>query len=65
MADTVGVTDARKQAVVAMWGRMSVLKAVREKRIYAVAADYFVVPGPRMVEAARAFARMLHPEAGF
>jgi ABC-type Fe3+-hydroxamate transport system substrate-binding protein len=40
------------------------LKAVREHRVYAVASDIYVVPGPRIVDAAREFARMLHPEAG-
>jgi ABC-type Fe3+-hydroxamate transport system substrate-binding protein len=35
---------------------------VRQKRVYAVASDIFVVPGPRIAEAAEAFERMLHPE---
>jgi len=39
--------------------------AVEERRVYAVASDIFVVPGPRIVEAAREFARMLGPEAGW
>jgi hypothetical protein len=30
--------------------------------VYAVASDIFVVPGPRIAEAAEAFERMLHPE---
>ena len=59
MAETTGVTEARKQAVVDLWRRRSALKA----RVYAVASDIFVVPGPRVAEAAEAFARMLHPEA--
>ncbi|MBI4875909.1 MAG: ABC transporter substrate-binding protein, partial [Acidobacteria bacterium] len=63
MADTAGVTDARKEAVVRLWGRYPVLSAVRARRVFAVADDIFVVPGPRVVEAARAFARFLHPEA--
>lgn len=64
MADTAGVTEKQKQAVVALWNRYPILAAVRNKRVYAVASDIFVVPGPRIVEAAREFARMLHPEAG-
>jgi iron complex transport system substrate-binding protein len=59
MAETTGVTEAQKEAVVALWRRRSTLKA----RVYAVASDIFVVPGPRVVEAVEAFARMLHPEA--
>jgi iron complex transport system substrate-binding protein len=59
MAETVGVTEAHKQEVVALWRQRAPLKA----RVYAVASDIFVVPGPRVAEAAEAFARMLHPEA--
>ncbi|MBM3757661.1 MAG: hypothetical protein FJW38_27225 [Acidobacteria bacterium] len=56
MADTVGVTEDRKRAVVALWKKYPVVKA----RVFAVAEDYLVVPGPRVVDAAKAFARMLH-----
>ena len=59
MAETTGVTEAQKEAVVALWRRRSTVKA----RVYAVASDIFVVPGPRVADAAEAFARMLHPEA--
>jgi iron complex transport system substrate-binding protein len=65
MATTTGVTDAQKRAVVALWNKYPMVSAVRQKRVFAVASDIFVVPGPRVVEAAREFARMLHPEAGF
>jgi iron complex transport system substrate-binding protein len=65
MSQTVGVTEEQKREVVALWSRYPELAAVREHRVFAVAADIFVVPGPRVVDAARAFARMLHPEAGF
>jgi iron complex transport system substrate-binding protein len=65
MSETVGVTEAQKRAVVALWNRYPTLAAVREHRVYAVASDIFVVPGPRVVDAARALARMFHPEAGF
>ena len=64
MANTVGVTEEHKRSVVALWNRYPSLSAVRNHRVYAVAADIYVVPGPRMVQAAAAFARMLHPEAG-
>jgi iron complex transport system substrate-binding protein len=65
MSQTAGVTAAQKRAVVALWNRYPNLAAVRERRVFAVASDIFVVPGPRVVEAAREFARMLHPEAGW
>jgi iron complex transport system substrate-binding protein len=62
MSDTVGVTEEKKRSVVALWGKQPALKAVQTRRVYAVASDIFVVPGPRMVDAAKEFARMLHPE---
>ncbi len=65
MADTTGVTDEQKSAVVRLWQSQRTLAAVRRGHVYAVASDIFVVPGPRMVDAARAFAKFLHPEAGF
>ncbi len=63
MAETTAVSDQHKKDVVALYQRYGNLKAVREKRVYAVASDIFVVPGPRVVEALEALARMIHPEA--
>ena len=63
MGDTVGVTDAQKRAVQALWTRMSSVAAVRNRRVHAVASDIFVVPGPRVVAAATEFLALLHPEA--
>jgi len=60
MAETTGVTEQHKQSVVALWAQNKQLKAVRQKRVFAVAADIFVVPGPRLVEAAQAFQDMMH-----
>lgn len=65
MSETQLVTEEQKKAVVSLWNRQPSLKAVRNRQVYAVASDIFVVPGPRAVEAARAFARMLHPGQGF
>jgi iron complex transport system substrate-binding protein len=62
MSQTVGVTAEQKRKVVELWGTQPTLKAVTQKRVYAIAADIFVVPGPRVGEAAEAFERMLHPE---
>ena len=63
MADTVGVTEAHKREVTSLWERLTSVAAVRQHRVYAVASDVYVVPGPRVVEAAKAFFAMLHPEA--
>jgi iron complex transport system substrate-binding protein len=65
MAQTSGVTEEQKRAVVALWNRYPMLAAVKQRRVFAVASDIFVVPGPRVVEAARAFAQMAHPEVKF
>lgn len=64
MADTDRVTEEQKKKVVELWNKFSILPAVRSRRVYAVASDIFVVPGPRVAEAARALSRMIHPEAG-
>jgi iron complex transport system substrate-binding protein len=58
MAQTVGITDEHKRAVEALW------KSRRDvpSRVQAVADDIFVVPGPRMVNAARAFHSIIHAQ---
>ena len=63
MADTVGVTDQHKREVTSLWERLTSVAAVKQHRVFAVASDVYVVPGPRVVEAAKAFFAMLHPEA--
>lgn len=62
MSDTVKVTEAQKNSVAALWSRMSSIQAVRTRRVHAVASDIFVVPGPRVVNAANEFFKILHPE---
>ncbi len=63
MVQTTGVSERRKEEVEALWRRYPSLKAVRHNRVHAVASDVFVVPGPRVAEAARRLADLLHPEA--
>jgi iron complex transport system substrate-binding protein len=63
MADPSLVTDAHKKQIAALWReRAGTIKAVKEKRVYAVAADIFVVPGPRAADAVRALSAILYPE---
>ena len=45
------------------WGALSSVPAVRNRRIHFLSGDYLVVPGPRVAQAAEAFARALHPQA--
>ncbi len=61
MSDTVAVTEEHKRSVVALWNRIPTLAAVKQHRVFAVASDMFVIPGPRLIDAAKAFAEMLHP----
>jgi len=63
MADTVGVTEEHKREVTSLWERLSSVAAVKQHRVYAVASDIYVEPGPRVVDAAKAFLEMLHPGA--
>jgi iron complex transport system substrate-binding protein len=60
MADTVNVSDEKKREVVGLWNRVPSVAAVRNHRVYAVAADMYMVPGPRVVDSARSIFEMLH-----
>lgn len=59
MAVTTGVTEEHKQSVVKLWHAQQGIAAVTKNKVFAVAADIYVVPGPRVVEAAESFAAML------
>jgi len=45
------------------WNALAAVPAVRNKRIYQLRGEQFVVPGPRVVQAVEQMARTLHPEA--
>jgi iron complex transport system substrate-binding protein len=62
MSDPVAVTEQQKRDVVSLWGRMQVIRAVKQHAVFPVASDFYVVPGPRVVDAVRAMLKMLHPE---
>ncbi len=49
---------AREQAV---WRTLPALPAVRTNRVYMVADDRLFIPGPRVVDAARILAGIIHP----
>jgi iron complex transport system substrate-binding protein len=63
MADTDRVSEEHKRSVAALWRQYPMVPAVEAGRVYPVANDIFVVPGPRIVEAATELFRMIHPEA--
>ncbi|MEQ1899073.1 MAG: ABC transporter substrate-binding protein [Vicinamibacterales bacterium] len=54
---------ARAQKELAVWQTVSSVPAVRRDRVLPLYGDQFVVPGPRIAEAAEQMARALHPEA--
>lgn len=64
MAQESKQSAAHEASVRALWKSLGSVEAVKHGRIYPVSDDYWVVPGPRMVDAARALARFIHPEAG-
>ena len=60
MGESPADSDRRRQITEALWHRQPLVKAVREGGVHAVNDEAFVVPGPRIVEVARAMARWLH-----
>jgi len=64
MAATDDVSAEHKRSVVALWRReFPQIPAVTAGRVYAVADDRYVVPGPRVAQAARMLFDLIHPEA--
>lgn len=59
MTATTGVTADHIAGVVRLWSAVPALRAVQHKKVFAVASDIYVVPGPRVLDAAAAFRRML------
>jgi ABC-type Fe3+-hydroxamate transport system substrate-binding protein len=55
-------TDAARE--IHAWDVLSSVPAVRAHRVYLLSGDEFVVPGPRVVDATRRFAEVLHPRRG-
>jgi iron complex transport system substrate-binding protein len=46
-----------------VWDRLSAVPAVRNGRVYLLAGDEFVIPGPRVALATERLSRTIHPEA--
>jgi iron complex transport system substrate-binding protein len=55
--------DEEIEAERRIWRRLSVIPAVKARRIHLLVGDHLVVPGPRIAAAAEEFARAIHPEA--
>lgn len=63
MGEVVNLTEAHKREVLALWDSRAHLEAVRKGRVWVAGSDIFVIPGPRLAQAAEEFEKMLHPEA--
>ena len=57
------MTPGNQAAEIAVWNRLPAIPAVRNRRVYLLLGNQFVVPGPRLAEATEAMARALHPDA--
>ncbi len=53
------LTAAQKEAVKQLWKKYSFLSAVKHDKVFSISADYFVTPGPRVVEAVRDIQKIL------
>jgi iron complex transport system substrate-binding protein len=56
-----GVKDVNLPRLRQAWAALASVPAVRNRTVYELAGDEFVVPGPRVVDAMRQLARTLHP----
>jgi iron complex transport system substrate-binding protein len=53
------VTESQKQAVKQLWKKYAFLRAVQRDAVFPISADYFVTPGPRIVQAVRDIQKMI------
>jgi cobalamin transport system substrate-binding protein len=56
------IGDAERAKFITEWQRLNSLPAVRDGKVYFPTEDFFMIPGPRLVETAALMARMIHPE---
>jgi iron complex transport system substrate-binding protein len=64
MGDTVAEHVRRQTVTEGLWRQQTLLTAARRGAVHAVTSDAFVVPGPRVVEAAETLAGWLHAAGG-
>jgi iron complex transport system substrate-binding protein len=55
------LTPARLRTEMAVWSSLTTVPAVRNQRVHLFEGDKFVVPGPRLVDAAVEIAAVIHP----
>jgi ABC-type Fe3+-hydroxamate transport system substrate-binding protein len=44
------------------WQKFSTIRAVKDKNIHIIGADYILIPGPRLVNIIELFVKAIHPE---
>jgi iron complex transport system substrate-binding protein len=64
IVEMVEDTPGKKADALRLWNNEPHLRAVRTHRVFEVPSDLFVVPSPRVTEAAHYLAHVLHPESG-
>ena len=57
------ISDGERQRLLADWGSLPSLPAVRDGRVYILTEDYLLLAGPRVAKTAERLAEVLHPEA--
>jgi iron complex transport system substrate-binding protein len=60
MGDAADDRERRRTMTEKLWNAQTLVRAARTGQVYAITSDIFVVPGPRVVEAAETMARWLH-----
>ncbi|HML17109.1 MAG TPA: cobalamin-binding protein [Bryobacteraceae bacterium] len=64
MSDEGTVSEREQRETVALWTRrLPSLAAVEHHRVFPIVSEMYVIPGPRVVDAARAIFAMLHTGA--
>jgi iron complex transport system substrate-binding protein len=56
-----GITEQHRREIVSLWQRVPTISAVKQHQVFAIASEIYLVPGPRVVDAARSLFDMLHP----
>jgi len=60
MGESPADSERRRKLTESLWAEQRLVSAVRTGGVHAVHDESFVVPGPRVIEAARAMARWFH-----
>jgi iron complex transport system substrate-binding protein len=62
--ELTGQEQEKQDEVVRLWSEHRSLRAVANRRVYAIPPGPFLIPGPRAAEAAEKLVQLLHPKSG-